>query len=85
MSHLSGLACEQALFRISASEANRARTREQGAPASVSPSALRRRRQRQLQKAIGLDWQNNNFARASRFFVHFFAVPAQLRREMTKF
>ena len=25
-------------------------------------------------KAIGLDWQNNNFARASRLFVHFFAV-----------
>ena len=22
-------------------------------------------------KAIGLDWQNNNFAHASRFFVHF--------------
>ena len=32
-------------------------------------------------KAIGLDWQNNNFARASRFFVHFFAVTAPLRRE----
>ena len=32
-------------------------------------------------KAIGLDWQNNNFARASRFFVHFFAVTARLRRE----
>ena len=32
-------------------------------------------------KAIGLDWQNNNFARASRFFVHFFAVVARLRRE----
>ena len=29
--------------------------------------------------------QNNNSARASRFFVRFFAVPAQLRREMTKF
>ena len=29
--------------------------------------------------------QNNNSARASRFFLHFFAVPAQLRREMTKF
>ena len=27
-------------------------------------------------KAIGLDWQNNNFERASRFFVHFFAVVA---------
>ena len=26
--------------------------------------------------AIGLDRQNNNSARASRFFVHFFAVTA---------
>ena len=85
MSHLSDLACEQALFRISASEANRARTREQEAPASVSPFALRRRRQRQLRKAIGLDWQNNNLERASQFFVHFFVVPAGLRREMTTF
>ena len=34
-------------------------------------------------KAIGLDWQNNNFARASRYFVHFFAVTARLRRENT--
>ena len=25
--------------------------------------------------------QNNNFARASRFIVHFFAVTARLRRE----
>ena len=32
-------------------------------------------------KAIGLDWQNNNFARASPFFVHFFAVVARLQRE----
>ena len=32
-------------------------------------------------KAIGLDWQNNNFARASRFFVNFFAIVARLRRE----
>ena len=31
--------------------------------------------------AIGLDWQNNNFARASRFFVHFFAVVARLEHE----
>ena len=31
--------------------------------------------------AIGLDWQNNNFARASRFFVHFLAVVARLQRE----
>ena len=35
-------------------------------------------------KLIGLDWQNNffnNFARASRFFVHFFTVVARLERE----
>ena len=32
-------------------------------------------------KAIGLDWQKNNPARASRFFVHFVAVTARLRRE----
>ena len=32
-------------------------------------------------KATGLDQQNDNFARASRFFVHFFAVSARLRRE----
>ena len=30
--------------------------------------------------AIGLDWQNNNFARTSRFFVHFYAVVARLQR-----
>ena len=28
-------------------------------------------------KVIGLDWQNNNFARASRFFVDLFAVAAR--------
>ena len=31
-------------------------------------------------KAIGLE-QNNNFARASRFFVHFFAVAPRLQHE----
>ena len=36
----------------------------------------------QHQKAIGLDWLKNNFARASRaFFVHFLAVVARLRHE----
>ena len=35
----------------------------------------------QQQKAIGLDWQKNNFARASPFFVHFLAVVTQLRHE----
>ena len=29
-------------------------------------------RQRKRQKAVGLYWQNNNFARASRSFVQFF-------------
>ena len=32
-------------------------------------------------KAIGFDQQNNNFAGASRFFVHFFAFIARLQRE----
>ena len=35
--------------------------------------------------AIGLDWQNNNFARTSRFFVHFYAVVARLQRETAFF
>ena len=30
--------------------------------------------------AIGLDWKNNKSARASRLFVHFYAVTARLRR-----
>ena len=29
---------------------------------------------KKVQKAKGLFWQNNNFARASRFSVHFFSV-----------
>ena len=36
-------------------------------------------------KTLGLDWQNNNFARASSFFVHFFAVTARLGRENAQF
>ena len=36
-------------------------------------------------KAIDLVWQNNNFARASRFFVRFFAVTAWQRRTNAKF
>ena len=34
-------------------------------------------------KAIGLDWQNNNFARASCFLVNFFTVVARLQREIS--
>ena len=40
----------------------------------------RRRRQRERQKGNRLDQQNNNSARASRFFVHFLGVVARLQR-----
>ena len=46
---------------------------------------LRRRRQRESQKSNVFNERKNNSARGPRFFVHFFAFPAQLRREMTKF
>ena len=36
-----------------------------------------------FEKAISLGKQNNKSARVSRFFVHFFAVTARLRRENT--
>ena len=36
----------------------------------------RRRRQRERQKSNGFNRENNNSARASRFFAHFFAVLA---------
>ena len=39
---------------------------------------------RRAKKAIGLDWQNNNFARASHFFVHCYVV-ARLQRETSSF
>ena len=41
----------------------------------------RRGRQRERQKNNRFNKQNNNFARASHFFVHFFPVFARLRRE----
>ena len=51
----------------------------------LEPKQRRRRRQRQRErqkKSIRLDKQTgNNFARTSRFFVHFFAVVARLPRE----
>ena len=48
-------------------------------------SKLRWRRQRERLKSNRFYEQNKNSARASRFFVHFFAVPAQIRRDITKF
>ena len=41
----------------------------------------RGRQQERQKKTIRFNNQNNNFARASRFFVHFFARFARLRRE----
>ena len=43
--------------------------------------AGRRQRQRERETSKGLDKQNNNFAFASRLFVHSFAVVARLRLE----
>ena len=45
----------------------------------------RRQRQRKRQESNRFNEQNNNSARASHFFVHFFAFTEQPRREMTKF
>ena len=41
----------------------------------------RRRRKKNGKKVKRFYWQNNKFARASRYFVHFFAVVAPLRHE----
>ena len=38
-----------------------------------------------VKKSNRFNNQNNNFARASRFFVHFFAVTARLRHENANF
>ena len=43
-------------------------------------------RQQERQKtATGLDWQNNNAERTSRFFAHFFAVVVRLGRKTASF
>ena len=55
-------------------------------PCKITFMKLQRgRRQRALPKSNRSNEQNNNSAHATRFFVHFFTVPAQLRREMTSF
>ena len=45
----------------------------------------RQRQQRERQKNNRLDLQNNNLARASRFFVRFLTVVALLQRESAYF
>ena len=49
--------------------------------ANMELKQRQRRQQRERQKGDSFYWQNNNFARTSRFFVHFFAVVARPQRE----
>ena len=51
--------------------------------ANMELKQRRRRQQRERQKGDSFYWQNNNFARTSRFFVHFLAVVARPQREST--
>ena len=47
--------------------------------------AIRRRDDNEnVKTTIGLSRQSNNFAPASRFFVHFFAVFVRLQREIAE-
>ena len=46
-----------------------------------SPPSLKQKRALEKKTATAKRTSNNNFARASRFFVHFFTVLARLRRE----
>ena len=52
-----------------------------GSQCIVNNRKFKMRRRRESQISNSLTRQNNNFARASRFFVHFFAVTARLPRE----
>ena len=51
------------------------------AHAVIDLKIRRRRQQREPHKSSMFNNQNKNLARAPRFFVHFFAVTARLRRE----
>ena len=44
-------------------------------------SKVKRQRECEEKKTIGLQRKTDNFARASHFFVHFFVNTARLRRE----
>ena len=48
-------------------------------------SERRLQRQREQLETNKLCYQNNNFARAARFFVHFLAAVARLRHETSEF
>ena len=50
------------------------------APVNVNPAGDSGDSDENGKKVIGLDWQNNNSARVSRFFLHFFSLVARLRQ-----
>ena len=52
-----------------------------GSQCIVNNRKFKMKRRRESKKSNSLTRQNNNFARASRFFVYFFAVTARLARE----
>ena len=52
-----------------------------GSQCIVNNRKFKMKRRRESKKRNCLTRQNNNFARASRFFVYFFAVTARLPRE----
>ena len=52
-----------------------------GSQCIVNNRKFKMKRRRESKKSNSLTRQNNNFARASRFFVYFFAVTARLPRE----
>ena len=61
-------------------------SRHHGSTISVWQQNQRRRRRKENgKKGIGFYWQNNKLARASCYFVHFFAVVVPLRHENSKF
>ena len=72
-------------FLVSGSPRQLVQPRSQSFSPTSQVRTRGRRPQRERDKSNRFNWQNNNFARASRFFVHFFAVTARLRRENAKF
>ena len=52
-----------------------------GSQCIVNNRKFKMKRRRESKKSNSLTRQNNNFARASRFFVHFFAVNCTTTRE----
>lgn len=54
-------------------------------PAGVIRELKQQRQRERQQTATGLNWQNNNAERTSRFFAHFFAVVVRLGRKTASF